>query len=187
MSDFIEVYPGVLDAETCRRVINFFERSPAKIPSSTGVVGVMNPARRSHGVVLDQESDAALFQTIFSALQRSFAAYVAKYGELRRHPSVFEAFGIYRYQNETEGYDWHSDGMDPGLRYRFVSAVLYLNTVRQGGETEFLYQKRKIAAQEGSVVLFPSGWTHIHRGCPPRSNPKYVLVTWTRYGDSPML
>jgi len=187
MSDFIEIYPGVLDAETCRRVINFFEQSPVKTPSSTGIAGVMNPARRSHGVVLDQGSDTGLFQTVFAGLQRSFAAYVAKYPELRRHPSVFEAFGIYRYQNETEGYDWHSDGMDPGLRYRFVSVVLYLNTVDQGGETEFLYQGRKIAAQEGSVVFFPSGWTHIHRGCPPRSGPKYVLVTWTRYANNPML
>jgi hypothetical protein len=57
----------------------------------------------------------------------------------------------------------------------------------EGGETEFRYQNWKIAAEQGTLLLFPSGWTHIHRGCSPRSGPKYVLVTRTRYADSPML
>jgi hypothetical protein len=187
MSDFIEIYPDALDADTCHRAIEFFERSSTKIPSGTGVSGIVHAARRSQGVHLDAQSDGPLFQAVLTGLQRSIATYMGKYEELRRQPSVFEAFGIYRYQNESEGYDWHSDGMDPGLRYRSVSVVLYLNSVTQGGETEFLYQKRKITAQEGTIVLFPSGWTHIHRGCPPRSGPKYVLVTWARYADNPML
>ncbi len=187
MNDFLEIYPNALDAATCHAVIEFFEKSPVKTASGTGTAGVVHAVRRSHGVVLDQQSGGPLFQAVLGALKRGFAAYVAKYEELRRQPSVFESFGIYRYQNESEGYDWHSDGMDQGLRYRFVSAVLYLNTVSEGGETEFRYQNRKVQAQEGTLVFFPSGWTHIHRGCPPRSGPKYVLVTWTRYGDSPML
>ena len=187
MSDFIEIYPNALDAATCHSIIEFFEQSSAKIPSATGISGIVHAVRRSQGVLLDPQSGGPFFQAVLAALQRSFAAYVAKYQELRLQQSVFESFGIYRYLNESEGYDWHSDGMDLGLRYRFVSAVLYLNSVAQGGETEFRYQNRKITAQEGTVVLFPSGWTHIHRGCPPRSGPKYVLVTWTRYADSPML
>jgi hypothetical protein len=187
MNDFIEIFPNALGTDTCRGIIDFFEQSPVKISSTTGIAGALHGVRRSHSVHLDPQSSGPLFQAVLSAMQRSYAAYVAKYEELRPQPSVFESFGIYRYQNESEGYDWHCDGMDPGLRYRFVSAVLYLNTVKEGGETEFRYQNRKIAAQQGTLVLFPSGWTHIHRGCPPRSGPKYVLVTWTRYGDSPML
>lgn len=187
MSDFLEIFPNTLDTATCHGIIDFFERSPVKTPSVTGVAGVLHAARRSHGVHLDSQNGGPLFQAVLTAMQRCFAAYVAKYEELRPHPSVFEAFGIYRYQNESEGYDWHSDGMDPGLRYRFVSAVLYLNTVKEGGETEFRYQNRKVAAEQGTLILFPSGWTHIHRGCPPRSGPKYVLVTWTRYANNPML
>jgi len=187
MSDFLEIFPNALDADTCGRIIDFFEQSPVKIQSGTGAASAIQAVRRSHGVHLDLQSGGPLFQAVLGSLQRSYAAYVAKYEELRPQPSVFEAFGIYRYQNESEGYDWHSDGMDPGLRYRFVSAVLYLNTVNEGGETEFRYQNRKVAAAQGTLILFPSGWTHIHRGCPPRSGPKYVLVTWIRYGDSPLL
>jgi hypothetical protein len=187
MNDFIEIYPNALDPDACHKLIGFFEQSPAKIPSATGIINIVQSARRSHGVHLEPQVGGSLFQTVREALQRSFVAYVTKYEELRPQQAVFETFGIYRYQNETEGYDWHSDGMDAGLRYRFVSVVLYLNTVTDGGETEFRYQNRKIAAQEGTVVLFPSGWTHIHRGCPPRSGPKYVLVTWVRYADNPLL
>jgi predicted 2-oxoglutarate/Fe(II)-dependent dioxygenase YbiX len=187
MNDFIEIYPNALDAASCRAIVDFFEQSSAKTPSKTGVGGVRNAARRSQSALLDQQSGGALFQAVIAALQRGFAAYIGKFPELRGQPSVFESLGIYRYQNEAEGYDWHSDGMDLGLRYRFVSVILYLNTVTEGGETEFQYQNRKVSATEGTLVFFPSGWTHIHRAVPPRSGPKYVLVTWTRFGDSPML
>jgi hypothetical protein len=45
MSDFIEIYPHALDTATCRKIIEFFEHSPAKIPSGTGVTGVLRAAR----------------------------------------------------------------------------------------------------------------------------------------------
>jgi hypothetical protein len=61
--------------------------------------------------------------------------------------------------------------------------ILYLNTVDDGGETEFLYQSKRIAPVQGRLILSPTGYTHIHRGNPPLSQPKYILTTWVEYQE----
>ena len=77
-----------------------------------------------------------------------------------------------------EGYHaWHfeNSGDTP---YRKLVSMLYLNSVTEGGETEFLYQKRRIKPQQGRLLVFPAGFTHTHRGNPPLSGNKYILTSW---------
>ena len=42
--------------------------------------------------------------------------------------------------------------------------MTYLNTIKVGGETEFLYQKLKIKPKKGLTLIWPTDWTHTHRG-----------------------
>ena len=44
---------------------------------------------------------------------------------------------------------------------------LYLNTIEEGGETEFLYINKRIKAEQGRLIIFPAAFTHTHRGNPP--------------------
>ena len=54
----------------------------------------------------------------------------------------------------------------------------YLNDDFEAGETEFLHQHLRVTPKEGSVLIFPAGFTHIHRGNPPIGGTKYLLTTW---------
>jgi hypothetical protein len=56
-----------------------------------------------------------------------------------------------------------------------------LNTVKEGGETEFLYYKKRINPIEGRLVIWPAGFTHTHRGNPPLSNDKYIITGWLEF------
>jgi len=56
--------------------------------------------------------------------------------------------------------------------------MLYLNTVSEGGETEFLYLHRRIKPLQGRLLIFPASFTHTHRGNPPLSGDKYILTSW---------
>ena len=55
---------------------------------------------------------------------------------------------------------------------------IFLNDVEEGGETEFLYHSMRVKAKKGSMLLFPAGFTHLHRGNPPMSNTKYIATGW---------
>mgnify|MGYP003351836575 CR=1 FL=1 len=57
--------------------------------------------------------------------------------------------------------------------------LMYLNDVEEGGETEFLYYPKRIKPKKGTLIMWPAGFTHTHRGNPPISNEKYIVATWT--------
>ena len=55
---------------------------------------------------------------------------------------------------------------------------IYLNVVEEGGETEFLSQKKRYNPVAYTALLWPGSWTHQHRGNPPLSGDKYILTGW---------
>ena len=56
--------------------------------------------------------------------------------------------------------------------------MIYLNEDFEGGETEFLYQKRRIKPSTGTVVIWPAGFTHTHKGNLVLDGTKYVVTGW---------
>lgn len=81
-----------------------------------------------------------------------------------------------------EGYHvWHYESDNIDRSARICAWALYLNTVEQGGETEYLYQSLRIPATEGSLIIWPAGFTHAHRGNPPLSGEKYLLTGWIEF------
>lgn len=59
--------------------------------------------------------------------------------------------------------------------------MFYLNTVDNGGGTEFRYQNHIEKAEKGKLVLWPSDFTHTHRGIPSPSEEKYIFTGWYEF------
>ena len=53
--------------------------------------------------------------------------------------------------------------------------------MEEGGETEFLYQSLRVSPKKGTVIIWPSGYYHTHRGNPPLSGVKYLATGWLEY------
>jgi hypothetical protein len=75
---------------------------------------------------------------------------------------------------------WHYENGDiPAHFNRELVWMIYLNDLPEGeGETEFLYQKKRIRPTEGTVIIWPAGMTHPHRGLTVYTQPKYILTGW---------
>ena len=65
--------------------------------------------------------------------------------------------------------------------HRAVLWTIYLNDDFQEGETEFLYQRRKIAPRAGSLLIAPTAFTHTHRGNTPKGGDKYIATGWVLF------
>ena len=77
-----------------------------------------------------------------------------------------------------------SDGVEAGDIHacrKIIAAQLFLNTVEEGGETEFLYQNKRLPPVQGTLALYPAGYTHTHRGNPPLKGNKYIMTTWLEF------
>ena len=93
---------------------------------------------------------------------------------------------LQKYQRGSGGYHhWHSEIYPQNASceslHRVLLWMVYLNDVTEGGETEFLYQGRKIAPKKGRLVIAPAGFTHTHRGNVATSGDKYIATSWILY------
>jgi hypothetical protein len=93
---------------------------------------------------------------------------------------------IQRYSADQGGYPyWHSE-ISPKVEtddnlHRVLLWTIYLNQDFDGGETEFLFQQRRIAPKTGSLLIAPAGFTHTHRGNMPKGGNKYIATSWVLF------
>ena len=92
---------------------------------------------------------------------------------------VTNEFMIQRYIKNKGRYVYHNDSSIDwnNKKYRIITYLFYLNTVDEGGETEF-WGEYKIKPESGKLMLFPASWVYPHRGMMPISNNKYIITGW---------
>jgi hypothetical protein len=82
----------------------------------------------------------------------------------------------------SQGYHaWHYEADCLENSRRVLAWILYLNDIEDGGETEFLYQAKRVKPKAGTLVIWPASFTHVHRGNPPLSNTKYIVTGWVEF------
>ena len=220
--DFIEVYDDVLDAATCRALIERFEASGQARRGATGS-GVDVSLKDSWDIMLDEHAPWAdakqrLNEAAFGGLKRYLRHYahaalaplqlklpdpasgqlvtldaerVATLDEATLSMLLIKVFrpgtiNIQKYLADQGGYPyWHSEqypkhDMGEAL-HRVLLWTVYLNDGFEAGETEFLYQQRRIKPKAGSLLLAPAAFTHTHRGNRPQGGDKYIATSWVLF------
>ena len=92
---------------------------------------------------------------------------------------------VLHYSSDPENrqfYKPHVDSDYTGGHTRDFSAVLYLNTVEEGGDTVFNYFGVGVRPVEGRIVFFPANYVYMHEALPPVSGDKFAVVTWFQFG-----
>ena len=102
------------------------------------------------------------------------------------------AINLQRYTANEGGYPyWHcelypKDAVCDTL-HRTVLWTIYLNDSFEEGETEFLYQHKKIKPKTGSLLIAPTAFTHTHRGNKPINGDKYIATSWVLFQRAEVL
>lgn len=128
--------------------------------------------------VLDADAVAALDeQTLTAIVMKAF------------RPGTIN---IQKYLADQGGYPyWHCElypKADNGdTLHRVVLWTIYLNDGFREGETEFLYQQRKIVPRTGSLLIAPTAFTHTHRGNQPKGGNKYIATSWILFNRAEVL
>jgi hypothetical protein len=102
------------------------------------------------------------------------------------------AINLQRYSAGRGGYPyWHCElfprDASAETLHRHLLWTVYLNDGFDEGETEFLYQRRKIAPKAGSLLIAPAAFTHTHRGNRPQGGDKVIATSWILFQRSEML
>jgi len=71
--------------------------------------------------------------------------------------------------------------------HRHLLWTLYLNDGFDEGQTEFLFQQRKVAPRTGSLLIAPTAFTHTHRGNRPQGGDKFIATSWILFQSAQRL
>ncbi len=86
---------------------------------------------------------------------------------------------------------WHCElyPRDPAgeTLHRHLLWTLYLNDDFGAGETEFLFQQRKVRPRTGSLLIAPTAFTHTHRGNRPEGGDKFIATSWILFQSAERL
>lgn len=190
IKDFIGVFKNQLDPEYCQTVVDYYHQQEGTRIFSRQA-SERAPKINKDGSMLYDEGETGTFalsmnkllEPYYNALQNCVLDYTQEYGVFENLNPVQISHSIkIQHTRPTEGYHiWHCEHASRDTGQRALLAMAYLNTVEEGGETEFLYQSRRIPATQGTIMICPAGFTHTHRGNPPLSGDKYAITTWLEF------
>ena len=199
IDDFIGIFPNAASAEYCEKVIKWFEFNKKggfggkrrTITRQENEPDIPKVNKDSEQYFFDTETEdiflennVLILKEFTEIIWKSYSKFLTNYGaalkQLERH-KISPTVKIQKYEPAQGYHVWHSDNGGALSSRRILVCSLYLNTVEKGGETEFLYQSCRIPAVQGTLVLFPTAWTHIHRGNPPLKGNKYIMNTWLEF------
>ena len=110
-------------------------------------------------------------------------AYAALAYNLGNQIGIKEPWNIQYYKPKEGYFNWHCERSCYQSDQRALVFMTYLNDVTDGGETEFYYQKKKIKAVKGKTVIWPTDFTHTHRGIVSPTEHKYIATGWFNFFD----
>ena len=121
-----------------------------------------------------------IYDYYFNELQKCLKEYIKQYPSVDLLPRfrIMEDCNIQKYKKNEGFFKWHFERGHGYTLKRVLVWMTYLNTVEDGGQTEFKHQKLKIKPEEGLTLIWPSDWTHTHRGITSKTQTKYIITGW---------
>ena len=179
-TDLIRRYSGAFTREDCQKIIEgikFFEKHHLLVYDKQKLNRVDNKTVNiTHDYTFSASSRLA--EEIFPKFKPCVDEYVEAFGVLSQRKFLLHDIKLKEIPAGGGFHAWHYENASFETATRRFVVQAYLNTIENGGETEFLYQNKRINAVEGTVVIWPAGFTHVHRGNPPIGQDKYILTTW---------
>ena len=184
----IEEYRNVFPIDYCKQLIETFEQR-ASMQLTEHQTGFKNQDER---IFMDMSNhnnrfhvDADLCKFFYQTVVKTYEEkYGKKYDSLRavvQHSP--KGMSIQKTRPHQGYHAWHCECADLCTSSRVMAYTLYLNSVEEGGETEFLYQGVKIKPEPGKLVFFPAYYTHPHRGNPIYKGVKYIVSGWYTFDE----
>lgn len=204
--DTIGVYPNAFTKEECEALINSFEEkiSDGRAIKGESSSGVNNDKKLTidYNIFNSNETvDVDLANTVATRFNDYLSNHYLNnfpHNDIFNHNSIvadktfYPAFNLQKYiENQGHYNAWHTERDHIGVANRLFVFILYLNDVKQGGETKFLFKEKNIIdldfysipPEQGKLIIHPASWPYIHKGAMPKSNDKYILTTWLQFRD----
>jgi prolyl 4-hydroxylase len=122
-----------------------------------------------------------LFEKYNKELEKVLDLYQKKYicvKDLRAFNNIQENTNIQYYTPDGGFKNWHCERNGSSTSRRQFVFMTYLNDVPKGGTDFYYYPELNIQAKKGLTLIWPSDWTHTHKGVISKTHEKYIVTGW---------
>lgn len=175
------------DLNNCNEIIDYFEKSSLKTDGKLSGGRVEKWAKNSTDIGFhpgSSEIETPCIVNYLKELSIIINEYKIKYrfaNEDKNEWAISEGFNIQKYLPGNRYSQWHSERGSIRNSTRHLVFMTFLNDVKNEGGTEFFYQKTKINPEKGLTLIWPSDWTHTHRGVVAPDETKYIITGWYNF------
>ena len=108
--------------------------------------------------------------------------YAEKFSYIKKnaHFNIREVLNFQHYPIGGGFKVWHCERTGPKRNNRILVFMTYLNTVKNGG-TIFKYQNITIPCIKGLTLIWPTDFTHLHKGQISKTKEKYIITGWYNF------
>ena len=188
--DFVGIYDESVPVELCEEFVNNYEEAKKNRTlidltkkNKTGIVDKSHALQRKDEVAFIYPVTSTIYpkpdvKAYFNYLEICFSNYMDKYMIGFDGVVYNDVFKIHKVRKSEGFHVWHYERATPEGLDRLMAYMTYLEAPKEGGETEFLHQSLRIKPVVGRTLLWPAGFTHMHRGNPPLDGEKMYITGW---------
>ena len=183
-----------IDEIICDKILKFFYDNPNFHHKGESYF----PDKKTNDTVIEYDKDVKEslemeissdvyekpFDEYRDSLQKVLDNYIKRYNYLNGL-SAFNINENYRIQTYPKGggfKQWHVESTSPNLSKRVLVFMTYLNDVPDGG-TMFKDQDVIVPAKKGLTLIWPAGFTHVHKGQITDKHEKQIITGWYSYNE----
>tara|TARA_R100001163_G_C4961594_1_gene125205 strand:- start:123 stop:674 length:552 start_codon:yes stop_codon:yes gene_type:complete len=182
--NFIHKIPKAYSKDSCNKLIKWFEKNMDKAkPGKTGDEDELK--NLEIGLELkDLEDYFGLGKTLINGLKNFKKTYPLIDRHIKRwRLNPFMQLMKYEPNNYYHTIHCENDGTEAFFK-RVFAFMIFLNDIKKGGGTKFLFQKIIIKPKAGDLYIWPAYWTHLHQGVNAPKEHKYIITGWVEYADN---
>jgi hypothetical protein len=186
MQNYIYDNVNSLSKKNCQKIIDLFENEMSEKYEGITRAGLNKQIKNTTDCIINKNDPKWLdiYNTLSLELQTNIKLYLnklyensfdEKYTYFKNNNLTADDFMIQRYIKNHGKYIYHNDFTITNGNPRVITFLWYLNTIEEGGETEF-WGNYKIKPEEGKLIFFPALWSYPHCGSIPLSDNKYIIT-----------
>jgi hypothetical protein len=171
----------------CKEIIRFFDENKKLQKNGATASGTNYTNKKTTDISInpnDLKNDKyKCFNSYIDELYKCFIDYQLQWPFLKKMVKNVDigSFNVQKYSKGDHFSQIHTERADLKTSNRLFAWMTYLDSVEDGGTTNFLHYGIKIKPEIGKTLIWPAEWTHAHSGEILNSGEKHIITGWMNF------
>jgi len=171
----------------CKEIIRFFDENEKLQKNGATASGTNYTNKKTTDISInpnDLKNDKyKCFNSYIDELYKCFIDYQLQWPFLKRMIKNVDigSFNVQKYSKGDHFSQIHTERANLKTSNRLFAWMTYLDSVEDGGTTNFLHYGIKIKPEIGKTLIWPAEWTHAHSGEILNSGEKHIITGWMNF------